>query len=150
MSRIIVKLGNVYSIPLDDGRYAYAQALESPEFAFFDVATEMELSAEEVTSYPLMFRIWVHKSSLKTWNKLGKAKISEPLSKQVPRFKQDALNGKLSIYINEQETPASLEEVKGLECAAVWEGSHILSRISDHLAGQENIWVASMQPKKKG
>lgn len=150
MSRIIVKPGNVYSVPLEDGRYSYAQALESPEFAFFDVATDTELTAEEATTYPLMFRIWVHKSSLKTWNKLGKAPISEPLSKQVPRFKQNALNGKLSIYINGQETPASLEEVQGLECAAVWEGSHIFSRISDHLAGQENIWVASMQPKQKG
>ncbi len=150
MSRIIVKPGNVYSIPLDDGRYAYAQALESPEFAFFDVATVNEIGAEEAISHPLMFRIWVHKSSLKPWNKLGKVPISESLSKQVPRFKQDALSGKLSIYINEQETPASLEEIQGLECAAVWERSHILSRISDHFAGQENIWVASMQPKKKG
>ena len=150
MNRIIVKPGNVYSIPLEDGRYGYAQALESPEFAFFDVATEIELTAEEAITHPLMFRIWVHKSSLKKWNKLGKAPINESLSKQVPRFKKDALNGKLSIYINEQETPASLEEVQGLECAAVWEGSHILSRISDHLAGQENVWVASMQPKQKG
>lgn len=150
MSRIIVKPGNVYSIPLEDGRYGYAQALESPEFAFFDVATDIELAAEEAIAYPLMFRIWVHKSSIKQWNKLGKAPINEPLNKQVSRFKQDALNGKLSIYLNEQETPASLEEVQGLECAAVWEGSHILSRISDHLAGQENVWVASMQPKQKG
>ena len=150
MSRIIVKPGNVYSIPLEDGRYGYAQALESPEFAFFDVATEIELTADEAITHSVMFRIWVHKSSLKKWNKLGKASINESLSKQVPRFKQDALNGKLSIYINEQETPASLEEVQGLECAAVWEGSHILSRISDHLAGQENVWVASMQPKQKG
>ena len=140
MNRIIVKPGNVYSIPLEDGRYGYAQALESPEFAFFDVATEIELTAEEAITHPLMFRIWVHKSSLKKWNKLGKAPINESLSKQVPRFKKDALNGKLSIYINEQD----------LECAAVWEGSHILSRISDHLAGQENVWVASMQPKQKG
>ncbi|WP_370217940.1 Imm26 family immunity protein [Thalassolituus sp.] len=150
MSRTIVKPGDVYSVPLEDGRYSYAQALESPEFAFFDVATETELTAEEAISHPLMFRIWVHKSSLKTWNKLGKVPISEQLSKQVPRFKQNALNGKLSIYINGQETPASLDEVRGLECAAVWEGSHILSRIRDHLAGQENLWVSSMQPKQKG
>lgn len=150
MSRIIVKPGNVYAIPLEDGRYSYAQALESPEFAFFDVATDKELTAEEAISHPIMFRIWVHKSSLKTWRKIGKAPISESLSNQVPRFKQNSLNGKLSIYINEQETPATLEEVQGLECAAVWEGSHILCRISDHLAGQENKWVASMQPKKKG
>ena len=137
-------------MPLEDGRYSYAQALESPEFAFFDVATDTELAAEEAISHPLMFRIWVHKASLKTWNKLGKVPISEPLSQQVPRFKQNVLNGNLSIYINQQETPASLEEVQGLECAAVWEGQHIISRIQDHLAGQENIWVASMQPKQKG
>lgn len=150
MSRIIVKPGNVYSIALEDGRYSYAQALESPEFAFFDVATDIELTAQEAIAHPIMFRIWVHKSSLKKWNKLGKAPVSESLNNQVPRFKQDALNGKISIYVNGQETPASLEEVQGLECAAVWEGSHILSRISDHLMGQENVWVASMQPKQKG
>ena len=147
MSRIIVKPGNVYSIPLEDGRYSYAQALESPEFAFFDIATEDELPAEEAVAEPLLFRIWVHKSSIKMWNKLGTAPLSESLSKQVPRFKQDALNGKLSIYINEQESSATLEDIQGLECAAVWDGSHILSRISDHFVDQENMWVASMQPK---
>ncbi|QSP95504.1 hypothetical protein LPB19_03545 [Marinobacter salinisoli] len=150
MSRIIVKPGNVYSVPLGDGSYCYAQALESPEFAFFDVATKTELSVQEAISYPLMFRIWVHKSALKTWKSLGKAPVSDSLSKQVLRFKQDALTGKLNIYINGQETPATLEQVQGLECAAVWEGSHILSRISDHLAGRENKWVASMQPRLRG
>ena len=150
MSRIIAKPGNVYSLPLEDGRYCYAQALESPEFAFFDVATKTEVSAQEAISYPLMFRIWVHTSSLKTWNSLGKAPVSDSLSKPVPRFKQDVLTGKLNIYINGQETPATLEQVQGLECAAVWEGSHLLSRIRDHLADRENEWVASMQPKQQG
>ena len=149
MSRVIVKPGNVYSIPLEDGRYGYAQALESPEFAFFDVASETEMSAEDVVLHPLIFRIWVHKSATKTWKKLGKVPLSEPLSKQVPRFKQDAINGKLSIYINQQESPASLADIQGLECAAVWESPHILSRISDHFAGRENKWVASLRPRSQ-
>jgi hypothetical protein len=150
MKRTIIKPGNVYSVPLDCGKYGYAQALEFPEFAFFNVATENELSAQDVVTYPVMFRIWVHKSSVSEWNKIGKVQINSALSEQVPRFKQDAINGKLSIYINAQEKPASFNEVKGLECAAIWESSHILSRICDHLAGKENKWVKLLQPKQNG
>jgi hypothetical protein len=40
-----------------------------------------------------------------------------------------------------------LEEVKGLERAAVWEADHIEDRLTDYIDGKENKWVKSLELK---
>jgi hypothetical protein len=138
------KLGDVFEIKLEDGALAYAQALKEPEFAFF------ELSPVENSTVNPLFRIWVHKSAVNEWRKIGNAVPSTELETEIPRFKQDPINGKLSIYKGGSEQSATHEEVQGLECAAVWEGAHINDRLSDYLFGRKNKWVESLRPKVNG
>jgi hypothetical protein len=64
--------------------------------------------------------------------------------KRVPRFKKDPINGKLTIYINEAEFPAEIEECSDLEPAAVWDAEHVEDRLRDHCENQKNIWVKSL------
>ena len=137
------KIGDIFEIKLKEGSVAFAQALAEPEYAFFEV------SPLETDSNAL-FRIWVHKSAIREWNKIGNKKLSPELEAEVPRFKQDPINGKLSIYKGGTETPATIEEIVSLECAAVWEGNHISDRLSDHFKGKENKWLKSLQPKVNG
>jgi hypothetical protein len=138
-----IKIGDIFEIKLKGDRDAFAQALAEPEYAFFEV------SPLEADSNAL-FRIWVHKSAINEWVKIGNKKLSSDLEAEVPRFKQDPINGKLSIYKGGTETPATIEEISGLECAAVWEGKHISDRLSDHFEGKENKWLKSLQPKING
>ena len=137
------KIGDIFEIKLKGGKVAFAQALAEPEYAFFEV------SPLEVDSNSL-FRIWIHKSAIKEWVKIGNKTLSSELETEVPRFKQDPINGKLSIYKGGTETPATMEEISGLECAAVWEGNHISDRLSDHFEEKENKWLKSLQPKENG
>jgi hypothetical protein len=137
------KKGDIFEIKLEDGKVAFAQALTSPEFAFFE---ELPI---DISSSPL-FRLWVHNSAVKEWTKIGNKELSAELEAEIPRFKQDPINGSLSIYIKETESPATYEEIQGLECAAVWEGNHINDRLSDYFAGRKNKWVESMQAKVNG
>ncbi len=137
------KIGDIFEIKLKNGKVAFAQALAEPEYAFFEVSP-LE------TNPNVLFRIWVHKSAIKEWGKIGNRKLSSELKKEEARFKQDPINGKLSIYKGGTETPATLEEISGLECAAVWEGNHISDRLSDHFEGKENKWLKSLQPKVNG
>ena len=64
-------------------------------------------------------------------------------------FKRDSISGKFSIYEGGGiETPATYDEVVDLECAAVWDPEHVESRLDDHYAGVENLWVKSLSPEK--
>jgi len=137
------KKGDIFEIELEGSKVAFAQALVEPEFVFFEV------SPLNANPSPI-FRLWVHKSAVKEWNKIGNKEPSPELETELPRFKQDPINGSLSIYQGGAEKPATIEETTGLECAAVWEGNHIYDRLSDHYAGRENKWLKSLQPKVNG
>ncbi|MFK8043604.1 hypothetical protein [Congregibacter sp.] len=112
------------------------QMLEEPEIAFFDPANPDQI----------LFRLWVHNSAYKQgrWQKIGEESVSKELALQVPRFKKDPITGKLSIYVNGNETPAELRECVDLECAAAWEPEHVEARLRDHIENRENVWVKSM------
>ncbi|MCP3850091.1 MAG: hypothetical protein GY694_07635 [Gammaproteobacteria bacterium] len=138
------KIGDIFEIPLEEGVVCYSQALSEPEFAFYITSP---LNNEKLKP---IFRLWVHKSAIREWNKIGNQPLTAELESEVPRFKQDPINGSISIYKGEIEQPATHEQIQGLECAAVWEGNHINDRLTDHLAGRKNIWVESMRPKLNG
>jgi hypothetical protein len=138
------KIGDIFEILLEEGAVCYAQALNEPEYAFYNISP---LNNKKIKP---IFRLWVHKSAIKEWNKISNQPLSADLKVDIPRFKQDSINGSLSIYQGENEEPATHEQIQGLECAAVWEGNHIKDRLTDYLAGRENIWVESMRPKLNG
>ena len=135
--------GDIFEVQVNDGHMAYAQALNEPEFAFFS-------SNPEKSNEGLLFRIWVHKSAIKNWKKVGNIKISGVLDADIPRFKKDPISSAYSTYIGGVESCATYEQVKGLECAAVWEWPHIEERLVAYFSGTESKWVKSMQPVKNG
>lgn len=132
--------GDIFEIVIGRGKVAFAQALNKPEFAFF-TGNPIETNKQKP-----IFRLWVHKSAPKHWKKIGSAQPSDALVIEVPRFKKDPISGNLSIYLNGQETAATLEDIQNMECAAVWEEPHIIDRLADHLAGRDNQWVESLKP----
>jgi hypothetical protein len=58
--------------------------------------------------------------------------------------KKDAITGKLSIYTEGNEIPATPEEVKGLETMAVWAHPHIVERLESQLEGKESMFFRSI------
>jgi len=118
------------------GHLCYGQMLEHPEIAFFD-----PMNPDKV-----LFRLWVQQSAYTKgrWQKVGLKPISKELTVQEPRFKKDPISGKLSIYINEKETPADIKDCLNLERAAVWDPEHVEGRLRDHCENKENIWVKSL------
>jgi len=142
------RYGELVVIPLGQACYGYGQALREPEIAFFDLRSDgAVLNAAEVEGTAVAFRLWVQRYGPLSWQKLGVASLPPGLQADVPRFKQDALTSKFSIYLSGSERPASREEVEGLECAAVWDPSHVVDRLNDHFAGRLNKWHQSFLPR---
>ena len=142
--------GNIVEIALPSGGLTYAMVVESPRVAFFDRKFDSRPSIEEIVETPIAFQIWVMKYAIgkQYWSVIGDADVLSSVVKDNRFFKRDLISGKFSIYEGGgRETDATYAEVADLECAAVWDPDHVVSRLEDHYSGIENIWVKSLAPK---
>lgn len=143
--------GNIVEIALPNGGLTYAMVVDSPRVAFFDRRFDSRPSLDKIIEAPIAFQIWVMKYAIgkRYWSVIGDAEVPSTLMNTDRFFKRDSISGRFSIYEGGGiETPASYSEVAGLECAAVWDPQHVESRLEDHYAGVENIWVKSLAPKR--
>ncbi len=142
--------GSVIAIPLPDGSFGYGRLLREPLIAFYDLRSEQILPLEAVLSAPIAFTLFVmnHPITKGHWPVIGKAPLSPELLDDPLFFKKDPISGSLAIYRDSsgEETPATKEQCANLECAAVWEMSHILDRLQDHFAGRPNKWLENLRP----
>lgn len=126
--------GDIFAIPLGNESYAFAQALENPLWAFYDLQMPRVATVDEIMAAPVAFQLWVHNDAWRTgrWRRVGHAALDESSPRRAVFFKQDALNPRrCSLYQNGQERPASPEECVGLERAAVWDPEHVEDRLRD-------------------
>ncbi len=143
------KEGDVVAIEMQDHRYAFGRVLKNPLMAFYDFASDEIIEMSKVILHPVAFKIWVMNSALtsKRWKVIGNILLDDSLRAPAVFFKQDAINKSLYIYSEGSKRPASLEECKMLEAAAIWSAEHVEDRLFDHFHGQPNRWVNSLKIK---
>jgi hypothetical protein len=141
--------GDVFKIDLKNGKYVFGRVLKNPLYAFYDLQAETIPSLDYILSRPVLFKVWVMKYAItkNVWEVIGHRPLEIDLETSPRFFKQDGISKKLSIYHESKETPASIHECEGLECAAVWDPNHIEDRLRDHFAGRKNKWVESLKIK---
>jgi hypothetical protein len=129
--------------------------LEEPLFAFFDYCVDAVAvpTINEITSKPILFRIWImnHAVTRGRWSVIGHAPVPDKLLDSPWFFKEDPISGKLSLTQlgAGDEIPATLAQCKALECAAVWDPEHVEDRLRDHFAGRPNKWVESLRVRSE-
>jgi hypothetical protein len=152
VKRVRRREGDILKIDLEDGRHVYGQVAREPLVIFFEGTFTEEMPLESVARLPVLFRLWIanHAITKGRWPVIG-CQALEPENAAEPLFyKQDALNGRLSLYHSKfaatgYECPASLKECEGLECAAAWEPEHVIDRLRDYYAGTANRWAESLR-----
>jgi hypothetical protein len=128
--RIRPKAGDIFQIPLPDGRFAYGKVFRDASVGvyqkIFDSPTEPPIEA------PFAFIVGLYDDILKSgmWPIVG----HEPLESEEdewppPNFVQDEISGAYSIYHKGEMRPSSEEECRRLERAAVWYAHHVIDRI---------------------
>jgi len=147
MARIAKKPGDLLMLPLSiQGTHAYCQWLPDGTARFFLAACTTELKADEIIALPVAFRVVVFNDTPNryNWVKVGKSDIPTPCINPQIYAKKDAITGKLSIYSEGNEKPATPDEVKGLETMAVWAHPHIVERLEAQLEGKESMFLRSI------
>ena len=120
------KVGDVLKIGFGDGTHSYCQISTNPLVIFFDLRTESELPISEIVRLPIAFKLWVFNTDLKkgVWERLGNSPVALEHLQQPLMFKQDIINGKLTLHHesfvdSNYEREATISECHGLERAAV-------------------------------
>jgi hypothetical protein len=143
------KVGDIVQVDLGGGEHGYARVLEHASFAFYDIVTKENASAEEIVGRPVLFIIAVMNKAVTSgrWQRVHWKPLEAPLQRLPAKFMEDAMcKGRYRLYLEDGTMrPATREDCKGLERAAVWDPTHAEERLHDHFAGKPNRWVEMMR-----
>jgi Immunity protein 26 len=137
--------GAILEINIENQYYTYAQILTESDCAFFDFKSTEQLkdfSILEKSNILFIVAVYSYIINQGMWIKVGKIDIRNDLKVKPMKFIQDALNPtKFRLYNpnSGEMIPATKDECKGLEVAAVYRAEHIELRISDYYAGRVNL-----------
>ena len=147
--------GTVLAVPLGSNSFGAARLLTHPLVEFSTDTFERESAIRGSRWDQVAFRIWVVDTAVDgtRWPVVGEQPLTEAEKAREERFFKKAPDGSLTVYSSgpvtaeTSETAATLLDVEGLECAAVWSSEHVEDRLRDHRDGRPNKWVESMRPR---
>ena len=147
VTRILKKPGDLFSFPLStNGAHGYAQWLNDGTARVFLISSATAVPIEKICAAKVAFRVLVFKDTPGRygWVKVGKGPVPDEYSAPQRYAKKDKISGAISVYFQGVETPASIEELKGLESAAVWVHPHIVERLEAQLAGRPSSFAKAI------
>jgi hypothetical protein len=155
MATVRFTAGSILRVLPSSGRVAYAVMLEPrPFMAFYAADAEAETPPDpaQLAKQSPLFVVAVYKSAYSTggWGTPVGRLPADALPPIPDTFRQDALNPANCVIVDASEEnvrKATPQECVGLERNAVWEASHIESRLDDAYAGRPNAFVESLKVK---
>ena len=139
--------GDLFEIPLEDGRLGYGQVLSATLYGFFAIASEERAPVEKVLCSPAAFRIGCLTGDLEEglWPVLGNFPLAPAMREPLKLFRSTAPDFWF-IYEWRPETGGhdrwvAREEAAGLERAGLWEPRSAAKRLAMYLRGEPCPWV---------
>jgi hypothetical protein len=133
-----LSLGKLIRVRLGDGGYCFGIVAAGEDVAFFKLHSfDAERPVDDILSYPVMFRVHVSRDSFdgENWSVLEKATLPDSLASYAVYWNQPVGSNEINLMGRDILRPASVEEVRGLERAAVWYAQHIEERLLFNLRG---------------
>ncbi|KAA0542420.1 hypothetical protein FZW96_21365 [Bacillus sp. BGMRC 2118] len=125
-----IKLGDVYSIPLPNGKLAFARRFKDASIGIYKQISNTIDDAPKEEEF--QFIVGVYDNVLKSgiWPVIESRPFkNEEEAWPPPCCVIDKLSGGYSIYYKGEMHESTKEECEGLEEAAVWDAHHIIDRI---------------------
>jgi hypothetical protein len=125
-----IKLGDVFAIPLPNGKYAYGRVFDDAGFGVYEYIGESMVDTPKSEDY--QFNVGVYKHALMSgeWTFIENRPFkSEEEAFPPPACIIDSISGEYSIYHKGKIKSATKSKCEGLEIAAAWEANHITDRI---------------------
>lgn len=137
------KVGDVYAIPLPNGKFAFGRAFRDAGIGIYHhIGKDInDLPQEE----EYQFIVGIYESALKSgsWPFVENRPFkSEDEEWPPPSCIKDSLSGNFEIYYKGEIRKGTKEDCGAMEIAAVWEAEHIIDRIMG-----DDTWTKSLDFK---
>lgn len=125
-----IKLGDVYAIPLPNGKFAFGKTFKDACIAIYKQLSDTLIDTPKTEDY--QFTVGVYKDVLQSgqWSIVDSRPFkNDDEAWPPPMCVIDSISGEYSIYYKGEMRTSNKSECEGLEVAAVWEAQHIIDRI---------------------
>jgi hypothetical protein len=130
-----VKVGDVFQIPLPNGKFAYGRVYNDASAGIYRYASPEPLQPP-IGSRDFLFTVGLYSDILEKgeWSIVGFDGFDDSESNwPPPTFVKDVISGDYQIYHTGKLRQAEKSEIAGLEQAAVWDSHHVIDRIMKEL-----------------
>lgn len=125
------KIGDVFAIPLPNGKYAYGRLFLEGSVAFYKYRSKNINDLPKTEDYE--FTVCVHKSCFKNWLFIENRPFEKEQDARPPLYQmKDIGTENYKVYDYGIIRPSTKEECKNLEVCAVWEQEHIIKRLTSN------------------
>jgi hypothetical protein len=125
-----IKIGDIYAIPLPNGKYAFGRIFKDAGIGIYKYIGESIEDIPKGEEY--QFIVGIYEDVLKSgdWTVVeNRPFMSDDEAYPPPSCIIDIISGKYSIYHKGEIRSSTKSECEGLEVAAVWADNHIIDRI---------------------
>ena len=127
------KLGDVFSIPLPNGTYAFGRLHEKGRLAIYKERSSNMDKIPGSNEYEFFVTVYRYVLTDGEWVRIGNIPFEHDDEAVGPPFSyiKDSIDGRFFLYENESGKmyPATEEQCEGLEVAAVWDRLHVIDRL---------------------
>lgn len=125
-----IKIGNVYAIPLPNGKYAFGRKLRDGGIAIYKYVADDTSDLPKEEQYQLVVGVYDYVLKSGEWEVVDFRPFENDDEAWPPmECIIDSITGEYSIYYKGEIRKATKEECEGLEEASVWGAEHIIDRI---------------------
>ncbi|TCM89721.1 immunity protein 26 of polymorphic toxin system [Paenibacillus sp. BK033] len=125
-----IKLGDVYAIPLPDGKFAFGRRFKDASIAIYKHIGETIADIPLSEDYRFVVGIYDYVLKSEEWPVVDNRPFKNDEEAWPPPYCViDSLSGSYSIYHKGEISPSDKVNCEGLEIAAVWAENHIIDRI---------------------
>lgn len=136
------KIGDVFELPLGEGRLGYGQVLRGNFVGFYAVESRERLPIDEIIKQPVAFRIVCLTDTLEdgTWPILGNATPPSAMNALMRTWRTDAVGKRYGYEWRSdgapEEVPVDREFIRGVERRRTWDSREVPRRLNTLLRGE--------------
>ncbi len=124
-----IRVGNLYGIPLPNGKYAFGRIMQDAGIAIYEYIGDNIYDLPPNKNY--QFIIGIYKTDINKdliyLDYIPFENVEEEWPP--PSYIYDVIGGGYDLYYKGVITPSTYEECKGKEATAIWHTYHIVDRI---------------------
>ena len=132
------KLGNVYAIPLPNGKFAYGREYRDAGFAISKFQSDEIVKNPDFSEIDFFVAVYNRVLTCGEWPKVGNYPFEDEEEAWIPpTYIEDQIKpGNYEIYHKGLIRKATKAECIGLEVCAVWDSNHVIDRLMGN-----DIWT---------